>query len=112
MNQPGQVREIGVHEAAARADEVLLLDVREDDEWAAGHAPDALHLPLSALDPAAVPTDRHVVAVCRSGNRSGQAAIALAAAGVDVVNMTGGMKAWDDAGLPMRSGDGAAPRVL
>ena len=64
------------------------------------------------LGPRGRPTSRPVVAVCRSGNRSGQAALALAAAGVDVVNMTGGMKAWHDAGLPMRSNDGTVPRVL
>lgn len=91
---------------AATDDSVLLLDVREDDEWAAGHAPGALHMPLSALDAAAVPSDRPVVAVCRSGNRSGQAAAVLAVAGVDVVNMTGGMKAWSQAGLPVVTDDG------
>lgn len=112
MNQPDQqVPEIDVQQAAARPD-ALLLDVREDDEWAAGHAPTAVHMPLSTMEVAAVPTDRPVVAICRSGNRSGQAARVLADAGLDVVNVSGGMKAWREAGLPMQSADGSSPQVL
>jgi len=106
-----QVPEISVQEAAARGAQVLLLDVREDHEWEAGHAATAQHLPLGRLDPAAVPTDRPVVAVCRSGSRSGQAAVLLAAAGVDVVNMTGGMIAWHAAGLPVVDGHGQPGQV-
>lgn len=113
MDQPvPQVNEIDVQQAAARAKDALLLDVREDEEWAAGHAPDAQHRPLSTLDPSSVPTDRPVLAICRSGNRSGQAAQALAAAGVEVVNVAGGMKAWEQAGLPMTSSDGSVPQIL
>lgn len=83
----------------------LLLDVREDHEWATGHAPGARHLPLSRFDAAAVPTDRPVVLVCRSGNRSGQAIERLLAAGRhapdSLANMAGGMLAWAEAGLPV-----------
>lgn len=97
------IREIDVQHAArlTEAGEALLLDVREDDEWAAGRAPGAEHVPLGSLQPAEVPTSRPVLALCRSGNRSGEAAQALAAAGVDVRNVTGGMKAWAAAGLPV-----------
>jgi rhodanese-related sulfurtransferase len=106
MSSP--IPEVSVAQAAdaAAADSVLLLDVREDDEWAAGHAPAAVHMPLSQLDVTSVPADRSVVAVCRSGNRSGKAAAALAEAGVDVVNMAGGMNAWAAAGLPVVAADG------
>jgi rhodanese-related sulfurtransferase len=106
MSHP--VPEVSVQEAAdaAASDSVLLLDVREDDEWQAGHAPVAAHMPLSRLDVSAVPTARPVIAVCRSGNRSGKAAAALAQAGVDVVNMAGGMTAWAAAGLPVVDADG------
>lgn len=106
MSHP--VPEVSVQEAAdaAAADSVLLLDVREDDEWQAGHARAAVHMPLSRLDVTAVPTDRPVIAVCRSGNRSGKAAAALAQVGIDVVNMTGGMTAWTAAGLPVVDADG------
>ena len=86
--------------------EAVLLDVREPQEWAAGHAPQAKHLPLGLLTPEAVPQDRPVVAVCRSGNRSGKAADALAAAGVRVHNLAGGMKAWTQTGLPVVTDDG------
>jgi rhodanese-related sulfurtransferase len=89
----------------------LLLDVREPDEWRTGHIADAVHLPLGDLQPASVPRDRTVIAVCRSGNRSGKAAVALAAAGVDVRNMAGGMKAWADAGLPITTDDGTPGAV-
>ncbi len=97
------IREIDVQHAArlTEAGQALLLDVREDDEWAAGRAPGAEHVPLGSLQPAEVPTGRPVLALCRSGNRSGKAAQALAAAGVDVRNVTGGMTAWAAAGLPV-----------
>jgi rhodanese-related sulfurtransferase len=106
MSHP--VPDVSVQEAAdaAASDSVLLLDVREDDEWQAGHAPVAAHMPLSRLDVSGVPTDRPVIAVCRSGNRSGKAAAALARAGVDVVNLAGGMTAWAAAGLPVIDADG------
>ena len=105
--------EIDVAEAARRlqSGQVLMLDVREDDEWAAGRAPDATHMALSALQPGAIPTDRPVIAMCRSGNRSGKAAVELAAAGVDVTNIAGGMKAWEAAGLPVVT-NGGGPGVV
>jgi rhodanese-related sulfurtransferase len=86
--------------------EAVLLDVREPQEWVAGHAPQAAHLPLGLLTLEAVPRGRPVIAVCRSGNRSGKAADALAAAGVPVHNLAGGMKAWAAAGLPVVTDDG------
>lgn len=106
MTKPGP--DVSAQQAAdaAATGQVLLVDVREDEEWTAGHAPDALHVPLGALAAAALPTDRPVVAVCRSGNRSGVAAAQLAQAGVDVANMAGGMQAWAAAGLPVVGADG------
>ena len=79
----------------------VLLDVREDDEWAAGHAPRAIHIPLVTLDPRSFDTGVPVVAVCRSGKRSATAANQLAAAGITVYNLTGGMKAWLETGQPV-----------
>jgi len=104
------IPEISVREAAHRAaaGEVLLLDVRENSEWMAGHADRAIHVPLGSLNPSALPTHRPVVTVCRSGNRSGKAASALAAVGVNVINMAGGMNAWVAAGLPVVRDDGSA----
>ncbi len=89
----------------------LLLDVREPGEWRIGHIADAVHMSLRDLAPESVPHDRAVVAVWRSGNRSGKAAVALAAAGVDVRNMAGGMKAWAQAGLPITTDEGTAGTV-
>ncbi len=113
MNQPAQIREIDAALAAHLADagEVLLLDVREDDEWTSGHAPQARHTALGTLDPKTVPRDRPVIALCRSGNRSGRAAQTLAAAGHDVCSLTGGMRAWAGAGLPVVGRDGAPGQV-
>ncbi|MEV1084139.1 rhodanese-like domain-containing protein [Streptomyces sp. NPDC050211] len=83
----------------------VLLDVRETDEWQAGHAPWAIHLPLSTLSsevrlpPEA--RDRRLVVICRSGNRSRQAAELLTAQGADAVDVIGGMRDWATAGLPV-----------
>lgn len=90
-----------------------LLDVREDDEWRAGHAPDAVHIPMSTIVErvAEIPTGC-VYVICRSGNRSGQVAAWLSGQGREAVNVAGGMKAWAASGLPMVGETGAAPDVL
>lgn len=107
MTTSDQIPQIDPTQALQLAsDGALLLDVREPDEWAAGHAADATHMPLGDLDPDSVPRDRIVVAVCRSGGRSGKAATALADAGINVRNMAGGMNAWSEANLPITRDDG------
>jgi rhodanese-related sulfurtransferase len=112
MTMPEQAIQVGPAEAdKLAADGALLVDVREPEEWAAGHIPGAVHMPLGSLDPAAVPHDRIVVAVCRSGNRSGRAADRLAAAGIDVRNLAGGMKAWAEDGRTVARDDGSAGTV-
>ena len=90
-----------------------LLDVREDDEWAAGHAPDAIHVRLSELSAhtGEIPRDRDVYVICRSGARSAYAAQALAGAGWQTVNVSDGMTGWAVAGRPMVSEDGTEPHV-
>lgn len=99
--------------AANVPDEVWLLDVREDDEWAAGHAPEATHIPLGQLGgrAAEVPQDELIYVICRSGVRSAKAAQALAGAGWRAVNVAGGMQQWAAAGRPMVTDSGAAPYV-
>lgn len=84
-------------------DGALLLDVREDDEWAAGHAPQAQHLPMSRIQQEyeRLPADRQIVCVCHVGARSAAVAAALRNAGWDAVNLIGGMEAWERAGLPV-----------
>jgi rhodanese-related sulfurtransferase len=92
-----------------------LIDVREDDEWVAGHAPDARHVPMSEV-PARldeVPTEGDVVIVCRSGGRSGRVVEYLRAQGWDnVLNLDGGMKDWAASGRPLVSEDGSEPRII
>jgi rhodanese-related sulfurtransferase len=90
-----------------------LLDVREDDEWAAGHAPDAIHLRLGELGARAgeIPQDREVYVICRSGARSAYAVQALTGGGWSAVNVSDGMTGWAVAGKPMVSETGAEPFV-
>ena len=94
-------------------DNAVLLDVREDDEWAAGHAPEAVHVRLSELSARTeeIPRDREVFVICRSGARSAYAAQALAGAGWQTVNVSDGMTGWAVAGRPMISDTGAEPYV-
>jgi rhodanese-related sulfurtransferase len=96
-----------------------LLDVREDDEWVAGHVDGARHIPMgelpsrfpevSALADAA--STGEVVVVCRSGVRSARVVQWLNQNGVDSVNLAGGMGAWAAAGRPMVSELGGDPFV-
>jgi rhodanese-related sulfurtransferase len=99
--------------AASVPDGAFLLDVREDDEWVAGHAPDAIHIPLGELSNRGieVPRDQTVYVICRSGGRSARAAFALVASGWDAVNVAGGMQDWARAGRPMTAESGADPYV-
>lgn len=93
----------------------VLLDVREVPEWKAGHAPGAVHLPLTRLlsgtDLPAAVQGRPVVAICRSGHRSQQAAKLLASRGADAVDVVGGMSAWAKAGLPVVDERGQDGRI-
>jgi len=83
--------------------DVVLLDVREDDEWAAGHVPGAMHMALGRLDPTALDPHTPIIAICRSGKATAR----LAAAGLSVRNMAGGMTAWQQSGLPVIGEDGS-----
>src|SRR5713226_9475538 len=80
-----------------------LVDVREHDEWDAGHAPGALHIPLGELSAryTEIPQEGTVYLICRSGARSNQAAHALSGAGWDALNVADGMMGWHAAGRPM-----------
>jgi rhodanese-related sulfurtransferase len=96
------------------ATDAFVLDVREADEWAAGHVGGALHIPLMEL-PARIdelPKDATVTVVCRVGGRSAQATSWLAAQGYDAVNLDGGMLAWASAGRSFVAEGDAPPVVL
>lgn len=91
-----------------------LLDVREQDEWDAGHAPDAQFIPLGEVTArlGELPSDRRVVVICRSGARSDRAAQFLAGQGVDAVNVSGGMRAWAAGGHDVVASDGLPGTVI
>jgi len=80
-----------------------LLDVRERNEWLAGHAPGAVHIPLGELMQRAgeLPPDAQVLVVCHTGGRSARATAWLNQEGYDAVNVDGGMVEWVRAGLPV-----------
>ncbi|MEV7979365.1 rhodanese-like domain-containing protein [Streptomyces sp. NPDC086519] len=92
----------------------FLLDVREDDEWQAGHAAGALHIPISEFVARygefteAAPQDARVHVICRSGGRSAQVTMYLVQQGIDAVNVDGGMQVWQAAGREVVT-DGEEP---
>ncbi|MGZ4803341.1 MAG: rhodanese-like domain-containing protein [Acidimicrobiia bacterium] len=92
----------------------VLLDVRDPDEWEAGHAPDAWFWPLGRLDQvrAELPLGQTIVCVCRSGARSARATEILRSWGFDAVNLEGGMKAWAAAGRPVERDNGSPGTVI
>jgi rhodanese-related sulfurtransferase len=110
VNHPDAVPEVLSTDLPAG---VFLLDVREDDEWTAGHAPDAVHVRLGELGVRVdeLPRDREVYVICRSGARSAYATQALTAGGLNAINVADGMTGWAVAGRPMISEDGAEPHV-
>ena len=95
-------------------DDPVLLDVREHDEFAAGHAPDARHHPLGSIPTVweSLPPGRTILCICRSGARSAQATAFLRDQGLDAVNLEGGMQAWMAFGLEVVRDDGAAGAVI
>lgn len=95
-------------------DDATIIDVREDDEWVAGHIEGALHVPLADI-PASLddlPLDDDMYIICRTGGRSRRAAAWLDENGFDAINVDGGMGAWNlDRGLPIVSENGEEPWV-
>lgn len=92
-----------------------LVDVREDDEWAAGHAPGAVHIPMSDLPQRLddLPEADQLYVVCRSGGRSAKVTAYLNANGWDAINVERGMNGWAAAGRPVVNDDpGTEPYVL
>ena len=104
--------------AAAAAElltgDAVLLDVREQHEWDAGHAPQARHLPMSELAGrvSEIPTDVAVICICHMGGRSSAVSDALTRAGFDAHTVSGGMAAWEAAGLPVVDAAGTPGVVI
>lgn len=92
-------KEIAPQELSKRlqaGESIVMIDVREPEEWAAGHIAGAKHIQLGLLIERQEELDKNVeiILVCRSGNRSGLACELLAERGFEVVNLTGGLNAW------------------
>jgi rhodanese-related sulfurtransferase len=97
------------------ADDAFLLDVRDADEWEAGHAPGATHVPMMEIPRRAteLPADRDIVVVCRVGSRSAQVVAYLQQQGWGrAANLEGGMFAWHAAGRNLVTPAGAEGYVL
>ena len=109
---PASTPAVDVDTVAADAD-VYLFDVREQEEWDAGHVDGAVHIPMGEVVSrlAELPRDRRIVCMCRSGNRSGRVTVYLRGQGLDVVNLTGGALQWNSAGHALVDSSGAAGTV-
>jgi len=94
--------------------DLVVLDVREQNEWDAGHVEGSVHLPLASVGEgyAALPAGAQTLVVCRSGHRSAHATAYLVQQGVAAVNLDGGLLAWERAGRPLVTDDGSAAGVL
>lgn len=110
---PGNVPTIDLTEIPSDA---LMLDVREDEEWTAGHIDGARHVPMYQVPQHVglaedLSTDVPIVVVCKMGGRSAQVTAWLNQHGYQACNLEGGMLAWAQAGRPMVSEDGTPPHV-
>ena len=98
-----------------KRDEVQILDVREPYEWEAGHIDGAVHIPLAQVmagqEQGRLDSERPVVVVCKTGNRSELASVMLQARGFKAENFEGGTEAWVAAGLPIVAADGSPGTV-
>jgi rhodanese-related sulfurtransferase len=87
-------------------EDAIVVDVREPQEFAAGHVPNARHIPVGQFDKRIAELDKFkgkpVIVVCQSGNRSSAACNALEKSGFEkVYNLSGGIAAWEQAGMPV-----------
>ena len=102
-----RIREITAQELAGRLGKVTIIDVREPEEFLAGHLPGAINIPRGLLefrvDNHPIVCDRNctIVLQCQSGGRSALATVAMQELGYkNVANLAGGIAAWNAAGLP------------
>lgn len=108
---PFTSRTLGIDQARERLSELTVVDVRTPGEYASGHLPGALNVPLDQLEralPALRGSTAELLMVCRSGARSDKACESLAGHGVTAATLTGGTVAWAAAGHRLdRPADGA-----
>ncbi|MBE4733840.1 rhodanese-like domain-containing protein [Streptomyces caniscabiei] len=107
---PGTDR-LGVGEARRRLPELTVIDVRTPGEYASGHVPGALNVPLDRLEsalPALRKAEAELLIVCRSGARSEEARTLLTRHGVPAADLTGGTNAWAAEGHELHRPSGGA----
>jgi rhodanese-related sulfurtransferase len=105
-----KIRETTIEEVSSRlkkGERLLLVDVREDDEWRAGHIPGAVHLGKGVIErdvEEEIPQrDAEIILYCGGGFRSAIAAESLQLMGyTNVLSMDGGIRGWKEAGLPVQ----------
>jgi rhodanese-related sulfurtransferase len=110
MDGEPTVAQIGVSDLPAHfGPTAVLLDVREDDEWARGHGAHAQHIPMGEVPARLDEISRSATlyVVCKAGGRSAKVADFLARNGFEPINVNGGMLAWAEAGRPVVSADGS-----
>lgn len=112
MAEPQAIPEISVDELASRLDDgdaaaATVIDVREPDEYTAGHVPSAQPIPLGEIPDRGdeIPTGETVYFICARGGRSLRAAEFMAGKGVAAVNVTGGTMAWIESGRDVVTGE-------
>ena len=101
------MREVSSHTfASARADGAVTIDVREPDEYVAGHVPGARLMPMGEVPSrlTELPRARPVYVICQSGNRSQAIAHLLVRQGFDARSVAGGTTAWEALGYPVVRG--------
>lgn len=93
-----------LHQRVSR-DRPAVIDVREPYEYAAGHVPGAINIPMATIPVRIQDLPRgDVFVICESGARSWQVASFLAQRGIEVTNVEGGTGAWRSSGLPLEQG--------
>lgn len=107
MTEPTAITAADVPDPSADGSTVLL-DVREDDEWAQGHAPGAMHIPMTAIPGRfeEIDPDADLFVVCRQGGRSARVAAYLEQVGYEPVVVADGMVGWQVAGRPVVTDSG------
>lgn len=104
--QGAELTIISAADLAALGTDASIIDVREPDEYAGAHVAGATNIPLGTLPDrlAEVPRGRPVFVMCLSGGRSARAATFLRGAGVDAVDVAGGITRWYQEGFPVETG--------
>lgn len=94
------MQEITIADIAARTD-IPVIDVREHDEWGAGHVPHAVHIPMGEVVERLAEIPDGAAIICKSGGRSARVVAYLESQGREASNVEGGTDAWIAAGRPV-----------